>query len=344
MSFWVPTSLNQIVGNPHSLELLRAILGNLDRAPLAYVFEGASGTGKSTIAKLFFKQMFPENKIVVVQPDHFSQVLQQEDLTEYPCMIWDHANCLSKEQADQLCAHLDRSDIKTVFVFITSEYIKTHQGLRSRALRIPCTKPSQTELAGLLGSICASHNLNFELEALNAIAGRSNGFPSRAILELQAVSLLGSITVDTVGKLQETIDDQAVKLLYHVDSEQSILMDMVDSVKDTYPPEEFVAALFNAYSRVFFDKSKISELISKKLSNYKKVGEIFIKWTSASSLPPSALFILFKELIDSNKAEIVQVIQTTVPDVHTALPPPASKSDMRRKISETSKISDPSIR
>lgn len=320
MSFWTPVSLNQIVGNARSLELLRAILENRDRAPSSFVFDGANGVGKNTIARLFFQDMFPGEKPRVVQPELFSQTLQQDDLQECPCIVWDHAERLTVEQADQLCAYLDRSDVKSVFVFLCVNYNKVHKGLRARALRIPCLKPSRADLTGLLGSICASHHLNFELEALGMIASRTADIPSRAIIDLQAISVLGDITVETVLKLQTNIEEQAIQVLTHIDDPD--IMKLADPIKDMHPIEELIDALFEVYSTAFYDNTKSIGIIAEKLSNYKRVGDIFIKWKAVTSLPPSALFILIKELVDSRKmVETPVIISSIKKEIKRTLPP-----------------------
>ena len=343
MNFWAPVSLNQIVGNTRSLELLRAILENRDRAPSCYVFDGLNGVGKNTMAKLFFHDLFPDVKPKVVQPEFFSQILQQEDLDEYTCLIWDHAERLSTEQADQLCAYLDRSDVKTVSIFLCVSYNKVHKGLRARALRIPCLKPSRTDMVGLLGSICASHHLNFELEALNLIAARSSDIPSRAILDLQATSVVGDITVGTVRKLQVNIEEQAIKLLSNIDHPD--IMKMAGSIKDMHPMEELIDTLFEVYSMAFYDSTKSLGVIAEKLSNYIRVGDIFIKWKSVITPPPSALFILIKELADSRKAvELPVLISSPSLKKEVQRAPIATEESWNKIISEASNIGDSSIR
>lgn len=318
MNFWAPTSLNQIVGNAGSLELLRAIIGNRERAPRAFCLEGPHGVGKSTIAKLFLSQLLPGEKIAVIQPDRFGQTLNQEDMTEYPSITWDHAERLTREQGDQLCALMDRTDLKTIFVFITSEYTRVPQGVRARALRVPCSKPSQSDLTGLLGSICAAQGLNFELDALNLLATRTHGVPSQAIKTLHAVSLLGDITAGTVAKLQASVEEQANQLLHRIALNQSP-MELAEQIKDSYPTEELIDAMFTAYSQAVYDNDKSSHVIVERLSNYKRVGEVFIKWKTSPNPPSASLFILIRELLDSNKSTGVTPLPTST------TPPPIQR-------------------
>ena len=301
MSFWSPTSLNQMVGNGSSLELLRAILSHRDRAPQAYMFEGPHGVGKSTMARLFLQQLTPDQKVVTIQPERFSQTLQQEDLAEYPCMIWEHVDRLNSAQGDQLCAHLDRSDLQTFFCFTSSEHFKVPQGVRARTLRIPCVKPAVSDLVGLLAAVCSAHGFNYEHNALTLLALRSQSIPSRAIIALQAASLLGPICNATINLLPPSVEEQADRLLHHI-LENDSPMSVVAEMKDSVTTDVLVDALFAAYAQAYFDESRLSKLASPS-----RAAEIFIKWKGQTSLPASSLFILVKELLEADRPVLIPI-------------------------------------
>jgi DNA polymerase III delta prime subunit len=279
--------------------------------------------------------------VATIQPDRFGQTLSQEDLDEYPCIIWDHAERFTREQGDLVCSLMDRADLKTIFVFTTSEYSKLSQGIRARVLRVPCSKPSQSDLTGLLGSICAAHKLNFELDALNLLATRTHGVPSQAIKALHAVSLLGDITAGTVAKLQVSIEEQASQLLTRIALNQSP-MELVEQIKDSYPTEELIDAMFTVYARAVYDNDKSSHVIVEQLSNYKRVGEVFIKWKGLTNPPPAALFILTRELLDSNKVVDVPAQADAAPVIQRDRQ--ITRKELDDLIEEARRTGDPEIR
>lgn len=295
MSFWSPQNLNQMVGNANSLDLLRAILANRAKAPRAYLFEGPHGCGKNCFARLFAKELTGD--VAVVSPEKFSSTLNQEDLDEYACIVWDHSERMTKEQAEQLATLMDRSSTKTVMIFLAVTASKIEQSVRARSLKVHCGKLTTSELAGLLSSVCADNKILFDVEALNQIARNAQGIPGNALVLLAAISAYGSITMETVGKLANglEVDSEQLLRLIAVSSEP---WELATKMRDRYVLEDIIDSLFDTYSKAFLDGT---DLVSGKLSNYRSVGNTLLKWKSALTPPVSALFLLVQELIDCNE-------------------------------------------
>ena len=304
MSFWSPSNLNQMVGNANSLGLLRAVLANKSKAPRAYLFEGPHGCGKNVFAKLFAKELVGDT--VVVSPEKVSSTLGQEDLDEYPCLIWDHAERMTREQAEQLATRMDRSDCKTVMIFLTVTASKVEQSIRARTLKVQCGKLSTPELSGMLSSVCAANKILFEVDALNQLAKDAQGVPSVGLVLLEAAAIQGPLTLNSVNKLQSGIEGDAVSLLTMINAGADPL-ELASKMKDAYALDDIIDSLFETYAKAFLEGSP---LVSGKLSNYKSVGNILLKWKSAQTPPVSALFILVQELVDCNEA-MVQIEQKT---------------------------------
>jgi len=286
MSFWSPSNLNQMVGNANSLGLLRAVLANKSKAPRAYLFEGPHGCGKNVFAKLFAKELVGDT--VVVSPEKVSSTLGQEDLDEYPCLI------------------MDRSDCKTVMIFLTVTASKVEQSIRARTLKVQCGKLSTPELSGMLSSVCAANKILFEVDALNQLAKDAQGVPSVGLVLLEAAAIQGPLTLNSVNKLQSGIEGDAVSLLTMINAGADPL-ELASKMKDAYALDDIIDSLFETYAKAFLEGSP---LVSGKLSNYKSVGNILLKWKSAQTPPVSALFILVQELVDCNEA-MVQIEQKT---------------------------------
>ncbi|MEI6388833.1 MAG: hypothetical protein WCQ50_19635 [Spirochaetota bacterium] len=301
MTFWKPVNLNQIVGNDEALELLRRILAAKGKAPRAYMFDGPNGCGKTTIAKLFLASLLPEENTITIGPERFGQILKQEDFSEYKCLIWDHADKLTKDQSEEIAALMDRSRSDQVFAFVATGRIE--QCLRSRALRITCSKLSVKELTGLLSSVCAAQGVQFDLEALDFLARKVDGVPSQALIMLQAASISGRLNLESMSGITSDLDDQCRKLLLHIANQQDP-MELATHIKNRYEFIDIVDTLFSIYSQAFINKD--SELI-EKLSNYRKIGEMFIKWKSTVLMPSSALYLLVRELMDSNRVEVPSI-------------------------------------
>ena len=306
MAFWKPQNLNQIVGNEGIINLLRSIIAHKDKAPRAYLFDGPSGCGKNTISKLFLESLLPEEKVITIGPERFGQILKQEDFSEYKCLIWDHADKLTRDQSEDIANLMDRQNSEQFFIFIATG--KLEQCLRSRTLKITCSKLSINEMTGLLSSVCATKNVNFTSEALNTLARKADGVPSQGIILLQATSVSGKVTDDSIQNLTSDIGEQCRDLLLKVALKQDA-MELATIVKNKYEFGDIVDTLFSVYSHAFINKD--TELI-EKLSNYKRVAEIFIKWKSNNSIPSNAIYLLVRELMDSNNREVISKPMTSV--------------------------------
>lgn len=297
MNFWNPTNLNQIVGNEEALELLRSLIQFSDQAPRAYLFDGPSGCGKNTIAKLFLAELLPGKRSITISSDRFAQILKQEDFSEYECIIWDHADKLTRDQSDEIASLMDRSKSTQVFAFIASGRLE--QSIRSRTLRVTCSKLSDSELSGLLGSVCASNDITFSIEALDIITAKAAGVPSCGLSMLQAASVTGKLTLETALTVSSDLEEQCRELLRLINQDQDS-MPLIGRIRKRYELTEVVDTLFDIYSIAYVNKD--TELL-QKLSNYRKIGEIFLKWKSAHQVPSSALYLLVRELMDSNTPE-----------------------------------------
>lgn len=305
MNFWSPSNLNQMVGNANSLDLLRAILANKAKAPRAYLFEGPHGCGKNAFAKLFAKEL--TGGVTVVSPDRVTSTLNQEDLDEYACIVWDHADRMTREQSEQVAARMDRADFKTVMIFLAVTASKVEQCIRARSLKLQCGKLTTPELSGLLSSVCAENKTLFDVAALEQIAKTSQGIPGAALVLLEGVSAYGSVTLGNVSKLETGLELETEQLLHRIATNQDP-WELASKMKDAYVLEDIIDSLFETYSKAFLEGSS---LVSGKLSNYKSVGTTLLKWKSAQTPPVSALFILVQELIDCNEVAVAQSEATT---------------------------------
>ena len=90
-----------MVGNKIALNTLRAILDKKSMAPTIYIFEGASGVGKTALAKFFLKELTgtaPKK----FNPNAYSEIPDWDDLGTSP-IIFEESTRIPKESWDTLC-------------------------------------------------------------------------------------------------------------------------------------------------------------------------------------------------------------------------------------------------
>lgn len=229
-----PRRFGEVVGQ----EIATAILKNavsLGRVHHAYLFAGPRGVGKTTVARILAKALnckdprggepcgecencreidrgsFPD----LVEMDAASNrgiddiraVKEAVSYTplkgKYKVYIIDEAHMLTKEAFNALLKTLEEPPPKTVFVLCTTEYEKIIPTILSRCQRIIFLRVREKEIREYLKDICSREGIEFEEEALRAIAKASDGCLRDAASLLDQASVLGDgkVSVDVVEKL-----------------------------------------------------------------------------------------------------------------------------------------------
>ena len=302
MSFFEPKALSDIVGNKIALTTLRAILEKKDKAPTMYIFEGASGVGKTALTKFFLKELTgcSPKKFNI---NSYADIPEWDDLGNFP-VIFEEAARIPKESWDTICNIHDGPKPHPVFVFITSDYFKLPPQIKTRAYRVQLSRLTQEEMVGFLSKICAEHDISYELSALGIIAKLTKGNPKEGIKFLQVVSNQGPITTESVSSVVPVeLEAGCNAILSRLIPNFAGAIDALDKLELVYPAFDIIDGLFSAYSNAVFNRneSPILEGICSNLSNYKRITEIFIKWKSGVSLPSNCLPLLLKELAESNE-------------------------------------------
>lgn len=281
MSFYKPESLNDIAGNKIALQNLGAILFKKELAPRAYIIDGPSGVGKTTVANIFLKQF---GKVVTPKLDEL-------DITGIPeCLVLENLTDVNNTTAEQIARLIDSE--KAYVVMTTHNFARLPQVLRTRAFRVQLTLLSDESLQGLLFKVSNEKKIRVDLEGASQIRLRAKGNPGQALTLLHALSLKSDeINGDMVKYEPEAYSEIACKIL------NSHLADAIKLVQilDLHP-DEIIDQLFTSFSKMFF-----SESLPSYLSNYKNVTAIFLKWKSGKNLPLESLPLLLKELRESNK-------------------------------------------
>jgi DNA polymerase III gamma/tau subunit len=280
LSFYKPESLNDIAGNKIALQNLGAILVKKELAPKAYIIDGPSGVGKTSVANIFLKHFG-----TVVTPK-----LDELDIMDIPeCLILENLTDVNNTTAEQIAKLIDSE--RAYVVITTHNFARLPQVLRTRAFRIQLTLLSDESLQGLLFKVSNEKKIHMDLDGAAQICLRAKGNPGQALTLLHGVSLKSDqVNGGAVRYEPEAYSEIAYKIL------NSHLADAIKLVQTLdLHPDEIIDQLFTAFSQMFFNDS-----LPSYLSNYKNVTAIFLKWKSGKNLPLESLPLLLKELRESN--------------------------------------------
>jgi len=242
-----PKTFNEVAGQEAVIQTLtnsisRNLIGH------GYLFSGAHGCGKTTVARLFAKAINCQNRknnefepcnqcdscleinhgnsIDLIEIDAASNrgIDEIRELKEgirfsptkskYKVFIVDEAHQLTKEAANALLKTLEEPPSHAVFILATTELHKMIATIVSRCQQFTFKKLKLPELVSRLEYILKQEKIKFEKKALELIATKASGSVRDAEKLLdQAVSFTesgGALKTETLQVILGTADKTAI--------------------------------------------------------------------------------------------------------------------------------------
>lgn len=233
-----PQVFSEVVGQDH---IERTIKNAIDQDKLshAYLFCGPRGTGKTTTARLLAKALLCDNGPTsnpdgtctscqeIAQGEHpdvyeldaasrtgvenvreeiISRVQFAPTRGKYKVYIIDEVHMLSVAAFNALLKTLEEPPVHVVFILCTTDPQKVPETILSRCQRFDFRRIDNQGMTDRLAQICQAEGVEFEREALEIIAGRSDGGLRNALTALeQAIAFgEGSVSVAVVQQLGGT--------------------------------------------------------------------------------------------------------------------------------------------
>lgn len=224
-----PQVFDDLVGQDHIVRTLKNSLAN-DKVSHAYLFTGPRGTGKTTTARILAKSLLCEHgptpdpdgtceecRLIAeaqhpdvseldaasrtgvenVRDEIISRVNYAPVRGNYKVYIIDEVHMLSVAAFNALLKTLEEPPEHVVFILCTTDPQKVPETIHSRCQRFDFRPINAEELTGRLGAVCNMENVEFEGEALDLIARRSNGGLRDALTFLEQVIAYGEGKVTT---------------------------------------------------------------------------------------------------------------------------------------------------
>ncbi len=299
-----PNNFSEVVGQSNIINILEKSI-KYERIAHAYIFNGPRGTGKTSIAKIFAKNInctCKENlqctlclnleKGVEIPDiweidaasnngiDEIRNIIDNVDYVpldlKYKVYIIDEVHMLSKQAFNALLKTLEEPPKHVVFILATTEIYKVPLTILSRCQRFDFKRISLDDIVKQLGNILQLENINFENEALVRIANLSDGAMRDALSLLEKVSVFSEvITLNSVNEALELVDDNNITQLVNsffsgnieevVNIYQQIIALGIDQVKFISMLEIFIKNLLLTNNDYKFQKQYV--IILKELVN-----------------------------------------------------------------------------
>ncbi len=192
-----PKSFNEVTGQDVVVNALKSAVEAGNPAH-AYVFSGARGVGKTTLARLFAKALGVSDKdIYELDAASNNSVEDIRDLrdsvvalpfeSKYKVYILDEAHMLSKSAFNALLKTLEEPPSYCIFILATTEPEKLPDTIRSRAQVHTFKSPSKTEIALLVKNVAEKEGYKLGEGADDLIATLADGSFRDGLTHLQKV-------------------------------------------------------------------------------------------------------------------------------------------------------------
>lgn len=209
-------SLDELVGQDHIVKALSASIKS-GKISHAYLFTGPKGTGKTSVARILahdvnaisYDESVTNLDIIEIDAASNRRIDEIRDLREkvhiaptslkYKVYIIDEVHMLTKEAFNALLKTLEEPPAHVIFILATTELHKVPDTIISRTQRYTFRPIEQSKLVGHLKTIAKAEKIQYDDEALLAIAEHADGGFRDAIGLLDQVRhTTDKVTVDSI--------------------------------------------------------------------------------------------------------------------------------------------------
>lgn len=180
-----PAKFKEVLGQDHIVKVLESSIKNGNIAH-AYIFSGARGTGKTSVARIFAKEIgTTANDILEIDAASNTGVDDIRALNEsvstlpfeskYKVYILDEAHMLSKSAWNALLKTVEEPPKHVIFIFATTEANKIPETIISRCQTFSFKKPTQKVLKDVVAAIAKKEGFSLEASSADLVALLGDG-------------------------------------------------------------------------------------------------------------------------------------------------------------------------
>lgn len=203
-----PDTWQSVMGQDVIVQILKKQI-DTNTVKNTYIFSGASGCGKTTVARIFANEInkyqgYPieidgaSNNGVDNVKQIISSASQRSLDSEYKVYIIDEAHMLTTQAWNAFLKTIEESPKYTIFIFCTTGPQKIPDTIKNRCMRFNFTRIPSSIIYERLSYICAEEGVNVEADVLNYISRISSGEMRNAISKLETcMDFSQPITIST---------------------------------------------------------------------------------------------------------------------------------------------------
>jgi len=248
-----PTKFEEVVGHQLSVRALEGMVQS-ENLPTGLLFSGASGTGKTTLARIVASALNADVIEVdaasnggVAEMRNLIEILKYSGGGDYRVLILDEAQSLTRDAFNAILKTLEEPPKDVLFIFTTTDPKKIPITVRTRLVEFTFNKLSPSDLLVRMVQVVRAEGISITADLLKKIAQESDGSARKALTtlgliassgittteELQAVSSDEDMSVEVIQKMLDNDISGMYSVVHEWMTKTSIPSSMIDSVVST---------------------------------------------------------------------------------------------------------------